>query len=117
MIGNGATNGDLMKAGYAPFGPDGNQVNLHHVLGDEPGPMVELSASTHQKYYKQLHGLLTMELASEMILRPHADMTGSVEITGNREGRISDVNRSPQAHRAKHCCRVGNCCRRTSFAR
>lgn len=58
MIGNGATNVDLMKAGYAPFGPDGNQVNLHHVLGNEPGPMVELSASTHQKYYKQLHGLI-----------------------------------------------------------
>ncbi|WP_367646621.1 HNH/ENDO VII family nuclease [Burkholderia diffusa] len=47
-----------MKAGYAPFGPDGNQVNLHHVLGDEPGPIVELSAATHQRYYKQLHGLI-----------------------------------------------------------
>jgi RHS repeat-associated protein len=58
MINNGATNQDLMGAGYAPFGPDGNQVNLHHVLGDEPGPMVELSASTHQKYYRQLHGLI-----------------------------------------------------------
>jgi RHS repeat-associated protein len=58
MINNGATNLDLMKSGYAPFGPDGNQLNLHHVLGDEPGPMVELSASTHQKYYKPLHGLI-----------------------------------------------------------
>ncbi|NML35515.1 HNH/ENDO VII family nuclease [Paraburkholderia antibiotica] len=58
MINGGATNLDLMNAGYAPFGPDGKQLNLHHVLGDEPGPMVELSASTHQKYYKQLHGLI-----------------------------------------------------------
>lgn len=58
MINNGATNLDLMKAGYAPFGPGGKQLNLHHILGEEPGPMVELSASTHQAYYKQLHGLI-----------------------------------------------------------
>lgn len=58
MIDNGATNVDLMKAGYAPFGPDGNQLNLHHVLGEEPGPMVELSATTHQRYHSQLHGLI-----------------------------------------------------------
>lgn len=58
MINDGATNLDLMKGGYAPFGPDGKQLNLHHILGDEPGPMVELSASTHQTYYKQLHGLI-----------------------------------------------------------
>jgi RHS repeat-associated protein len=58
MIDNGATNVDLMNEGYAPFGPDGNQVNLHHILGEEPGPMIELSASTHQKFYSPLHGLV-----------------------------------------------------------
>jgi RHS repeat-associated protein len=58
MINNGATNVDLMEAGYAPFGPDGKQVNLHHILGEEPGPMVELSASTHQKNKQALHGLI-----------------------------------------------------------
>ena len=37
MIDNGATNLDLMKTGYAPFGPDGKQLNLHHILGEAQG--------------------------------------------------------------------------------
>ncbi|EKM5741847.1 MULTISPECIES: HNH/ENDO VII family nuclease [Enterobacter] len=47
-----------MKNGYAPIGTDGKQVNLHHVLGQEPGPMVEILSSTHKLYHKQLHGLI-----------------------------------------------------------
>lgn len=47
-----------MENGYAPIGPDGKQMNLHHVLGQESGPMVELQASTHQKFSSQLHGLI-----------------------------------------------------------
>ena len=54
----GWTNLQLMENGYAPIGPDGRQINLHHVLGKEPGPMVELPATTHKKYHKQLHGLI-----------------------------------------------------------
>ncbi|MFL0081248.1 HNH/ENDO VII family nuclease [Tenacibaculum maritimum] len=57
-IKNGATNLDLMKAGNAPIGTDGKYINLHHVLGKEPGPMVELSETIHKKYHKQLHGLI-----------------------------------------------------------
>jgi RHS repeat-associated protein len=58
MLNSGATNVDLMKAGYSPFGLDGKQVNLHHVIGAEPGPMVELSGSTHQRLNGPLHGLI-----------------------------------------------------------
>ena len=47
-----------MRAGNAPIGIDGKHINLHHVLGQEPGPMVELLDSTHQKYKKPLHGLI-----------------------------------------------------------
>ncbi|WP_417548467.1 HNH/ENDO VII family nuclease [Marinobacter segnicrescens] len=58
LIDSGANNIELMAAGYAPFGLDGKQINLHHVIGTEPGPMVELSASAHQKLNGQLHGLI-----------------------------------------------------------
>lgn len=54
----GWTNKDLMEHGLAPIGPDGKQINLHHLIGKEPGPMIELTASTHQRYYKPLHGLI-----------------------------------------------------------
>uniref|UniRef100_UPI000ACA1D27 HNH/ENDO VII family nuclease n=1 Tax=Pantoea sp. A4 TaxID=1225184 RepID=UPI000ACA1D27 len=57
-VSDGWTNLDLMKNGYAPIGPDGKQINLHHILGKELGPMVELVSSTHKQYHKQLHGLI-----------------------------------------------------------
>nr|WP_301280582.1 HNH/ENDO VII family nuclease [Tenacibaculum mesophilum] len=57
-IANGATNLDLMKTGNAPIGIDGKQINLHHVIGQEPGPMVELTSSFHKKHHKALHGLI-----------------------------------------------------------
>ncbi|WP_217899766.1 HNH/ENDO VII family nuclease [Vibrio sp. V15_P4S5T153] len=47
-----------MKKGYAPIGPDGKQMNLHHIIGKEPGPMVEVVSSTHKKHHKALHGLI-----------------------------------------------------------
>lgn len=55
---DGWTKVDLMKNGYAPIGTDGKQVNLHSVLGQELGPMVEILSSTHKLYHKQLHGLI-----------------------------------------------------------
>ncbi|WP_324251615.1 HNH/ENDO VII family nuclease [Photorhabdus bodei] len=55
---DGWTNLDLMKNGYSPIGPDGKQINLHHVIGREPGPMVEIVSSTHKQYHKPLHGLI-----------------------------------------------------------
>jgi hypothetical protein len=57
-IENGWTNLDLMKNGNAPIGPDGRPINLHHVLGQESGPMVELQGLTHQKFSSELHGLI-----------------------------------------------------------
>ncbi len=47
-----------MKGGNAPIGKDGKYINLHHVLGQEPGPMVELTQTTHKKNHKALHGLV-----------------------------------------------------------
>ena len=44
-----------MERGYAPIGVDGHQVNLHHVLGGEPGMILEVKGSTHSAY---LHGLI-----------------------------------------------------------
>ncbi|MCG7554804.1 HNH/ENDO VII family nuclease [Pseudoalteromonas sp. Of11M-6] len=57
-IENGWSNLDLMKNGNAPIGKDGKQINLHHILGQEPSPMVELLSSTHKKHHKALHGLI-----------------------------------------------------------
>ena len=57
-IEDGWSNLDLMKNGNAPIGKDGKQINLHHILGQEPSPMVELLSSTHKKHHKALHGLI-----------------------------------------------------------
>ncbi|MCW9000164.1 MAG: HNH/ENDO VII family nuclease, partial [Kangiellaceae bacterium] len=57
-VDDGWANLDLMKEGYAPIGVDGKQINLHHILGKEPGPMVELLSSTHKTHHKALHGLI-----------------------------------------------------------
>jgi len=54
---NGLTNLERMQAGKAPYGPDGKKIQLHHVLQKEPGPMAEVTETTHQNYYKTLHGL------------------------------------------------------------
>ncbi len=57
-IDEGASNLDLMREGLAPIGPDGRPINLHHVIGEEPGPMVELEGTTHSQYHDALHGLI-----------------------------------------------------------
>ncbi|MCD9598001.1 HNH/ENDO VII family nuclease [Tenacibaculum maritimum] len=57
-ISKGEINLDLMKKGNAPIGVDGKQINLHHVIGRELGPMVELTSSFHKKHHKALHGLI-----------------------------------------------------------
>lgn len=58
LIKDGWTNAKLVENGYAPVGPDGWQVNLHHLIQEEPGPMVELLGSYHSKNTKVLHGLV-----------------------------------------------------------
>lgn len=44
-----------MKNGNAPIGPDGKQINLHHILGEEPGPMAEIEATIHKDNHGVLH--------------------------------------------------------------
>lgn len=46
-----------MSKGYAPIGIDGKQINLHHVIGAEPGP-INYWTVLIKKYYKPLHGLI-----------------------------------------------------------
>ncbi|MGX9950107.1 T7SS effector LXG polymorphic toxin [Bacillus subtilis] len=53
----GQTNLQLMKLGNAPFAKDGTQINLHHLIQEEPGSMVEVPESLHKKYHNILHGL------------------------------------------------------------
>ncbi|QZY31062.1 T7SS effector LXG polymorphic toxin [Bacillus amyloliquefaciens] len=53
----GFTNLQLMKNGNAPFAKDGTQINLHHLIQEEPGTMLEIPESWHNKYSDVLHGL------------------------------------------------------------
>jgi len=53
----GLTNKQLAQKGKVPYWNDGTQVELHHLTQREPGPMVEIPASLHDKYHKILHGL------------------------------------------------------------
>ena len=55
---SGLTNKEIALKGNAPFANDGTKIELHHLLQKEPGTMVEIPASLHDKYYKQLHGLI-----------------------------------------------------------
>jgi hypothetical protein len=57
-IARGETNLDLMANGNAPVGRDGRQINLHHLLGIEPGAMVELLRTIHSTNQRVLHGLI-----------------------------------------------------------
>lgn len=57
-IQDGWTNADLMRSGNSPIGHDGRPINLHHVLGAEPGPMVEILGATHKRHHRALHGLI-----------------------------------------------------------
>jgi RHS repeat-associated protein len=54
----GISNRQLLNWGYAPIGSDGNPIHLHHLLQLEPGPLVEVKASTHWRGFKILHGLI-----------------------------------------------------------
>ena len=45
----GRTNIQRMQNGRAPIGYDGNPVNIHHVNQSNAGPLVEMSATSHQQ--------------------------------------------------------------------
>ncbi|USK68815.1 T7SS effector LXG polymorphic toxin [Peribacillus asahii] len=53
----GKTNLQLMRKGRSPFADDGSIINLHHLIQEEPGAMLEIPESLHKKYSKILHGL------------------------------------------------------------
>jgi hypothetical protein len=54
----GKTNVELMLKNKPPIGKDGKQIELHHTIQIEVGPMVEIREITHEEYYSQLHGLV-----------------------------------------------------------
>ncbi|WP_324636906.1 T7SS effector LXG polymorphic toxin [Bacillus velezensis] len=55
----GVTNLQLMKNGNAPYAKDGTQINLHHLIQEEPDPMLEIPNSLHTKYSDVIHKLKT----------------------------------------------------------
>ena len=52
------SNLERMQDGKAPIGSDGKPVQLHHILQQESGPMVEVREITHFEYKRILHGLI-----------------------------------------------------------
>ena len=54
----GLSNRQLARLGKVPFGPDDMWIELHHLIQKEPGAMIELYGSKHDKYSKQLHNLI-----------------------------------------------------------
>ncbi|WP_053982036.1 HNH/ENDO VII family nuclease [Marinagarivorans algicola] len=58
ILDDGGTNLDLMAKGYAPIGADGYRIEIHHLLGKEPGPVVEIERTLHQKETKILHNMI-----------------------------------------------------------
>ncbi len=60
------TNLDLIKEGKAPYGPDGQQINLHHIGQKSDSPLAELTNTEH----KQNDGVLHDKTKSSEIERP-----------------------------------------------
>ncbi len=60
--GNAAANGNngacVNASSINTYWYDGTKIELHHLLQEEPGTMVEIPASMHDEYYKILHGLV-----------------------------------------------------------
>jgi RHS repeat-associated protein len=48
----GRTNFSRMKQGLAPIGPDGIEINVHHMLQTADGPLAELTATFHRTLSK-----------------------------------------------------------------
>jgi filamentous hemagglutinin len=52
---HGVTNLEAMKRGYAPVGPDGKPVNLHHMIQTEKGSIAEVTETFHKENTKIIH--------------------------------------------------------------
>lgn len=55
---SGKNNLERMLEGKPPIGIDGKPIQLHHLIQQEVGPLVEIFEMTHKEYYKTLHGLI-----------------------------------------------------------
>ncbi len=53
----GKTNLELMKDGKSPYAKDGTQINLHHLIQEESGTLLEIPNSLHTKYSDVIHGI------------------------------------------------------------
>jgi filamentous hemagglutinin len=51
----GLTNKQLMEQGYAPYGPDGNKINLHHMTQTQNGAIAEMTQTFHQQNSGTIH--------------------------------------------------------------
>lgn len=69
ILDGGGSNLDLMKNGYAPIGPDGKQIELHHMFGEEPGPIAELEKTFHQQNTKALHSMINESFRNDKAKR------------------------------------------------
>ena len=52
---DGRTNLQRMRDGDAPIGPDGESINLHHMLQTMNSPIAEVTETFHQQYTKIIH--------------------------------------------------------------
>ena len=62
----GKNNMDLIKEGKAPYGPDGERINLHHIGQKADSPLAELTYTEH----KQNDGILHDKSKASEIERP-----------------------------------------------
>ncbi len=44
-----------MKNGLAPIGPDGESINLHHLIQTQDGAIAEVTQTFHQQNFGTLH--------------------------------------------------------------
>ncbi|MHB1767640.1 MAG: HNH/ENDO VII family nuclease, partial [Phycisphaerae bacterium] len=51
----GRTNLQLMQEGLAPYGPDNELINLHHMLQTNDSPLAEMTKTFHQQYGSIIH--------------------------------------------------------------
>ncbi|CAO5682421.1 MAG: hypothetical protein HEEMFOPI_01666 [Holosporales bacterium] len=78
----GKTSKELMQNGFAPIGPDGKPINLHHTIQAMDGPLLEIT----QEMHKANHGLL------HIWPNKAAQQHGSVNGTLRREV-LPEINR------------------------
>jgi hypothetical protein len=52
---NGETNLQLMRRGCAPYGPDGERIELHHLIQTQRGAIAEITKTFHNVNTKVIH--------------------------------------------------------------